>query len=203
MNTDPEFHSRWWRKCDEVLVQGDWGRVVRLFYHIFYGEGLVLHPGSKYERRGDSRPYAGVRIWAWVPGGRRGDTRPCAGVGWDPGGGEATPGRTQVCEYRGGIWVGEATAGRTQVCEYGGGIWVDSCTQVCEYGGGIQVGGEATPGRMQVCEYGGGRRGDTRSYAGVNTGVRRGDSRLCVCVCGGGGGGGELCSLKMAVFVPL
>lgn len=58
LNSDPEFRSRWWKRC-EVLCQGDWGRVVRLFYHIFYGEGLVLHPGQKYERKDDSRPYAG------------------------------------------------------------------------------------------------------------------------------------------------
>ena len=58
MNCDPNFKNRWWRKC-EVLDEGNWGRVVRLFYHIFYGEGLVLHPGSKYQRKADARPYAG------------------------------------------------------------------------------------------------------------------------------------------------
>lgn len=59
MNTDPEFKSRWWRRC-EVLSEGEWGRMVRLFYHIFYGEGLVLCPGRKHERAADARPYAGL-----------------------------------------------------------------------------------------------------------------------------------------------
>ena len=59
MNSDPEFHEHWWRSC-EVLHNGEWGRVHRLFYHIFYGEGLVLHPGMRYERDADDRPCAGT-----------------------------------------------------------------------------------------------------------------------------------------------
>ena len=58
LNCDPQFRSRWWREC-EVLSEGEWGRVVRLFYHIFYGEGLVLHPGTKYQQQPNHRPYAG------------------------------------------------------------------------------------------------------------------------------------------------
>ena len=57
-NTDPDFKSRWWRRC-EVLREGEWGKVVRLFYHIFYGEGLVLHAGHTYTREPDHRPRAG------------------------------------------------------------------------------------------------------------------------------------------------
>ena len=58
MNTDPKFQDHWWRKC-EVLAEGEWGRVMRLFYHIFYGEGFVIRPGQKYTRDADSRPFAG------------------------------------------------------------------------------------------------------------------------------------------------
>ena len=57
-NTDPSFKARWWREC-EVLREGDWGRVVRLFYHIFYGEGFVVHPGCKLQREADKKPFAG------------------------------------------------------------------------------------------------------------------------------------------------
>ena len=55
---DPNFCSQWWRKCD-VLREGDWGRVVRLFYHIFYGEGFVIKPGCNYQREPDEQPFAG------------------------------------------------------------------------------------------------------------------------------------------------
>ena len=58
MNTASDFQERWWRKC-ETLSEGEWGRRVRLFYHIFYGEGLVVHPGKKYHKEADSRPFAG------------------------------------------------------------------------------------------------------------------------------------------------
>ena len=57
-NVDENFRSRWWRKC-EVVSKGDWGRVVRLFYHIFYGEGFVIKPGNSYLREADERPFAG------------------------------------------------------------------------------------------------------------------------------------------------
>ncbi len=42
-----------------MLQKGDWGKVVRLFYHGFYGEGFVVHPGAKYQREGEERPFAG------------------------------------------------------------------------------------------------------------------------------------------------
>ncbi|XP_064381974.1 uncharacterized protein LOC135330924 [Halichondria panicea] len=61
-NTDPSFKERWWREC-EVLQKGDWGKVVRLFYHGFYGEGFVVHPGAKYQREGEERPFAGI-VWS-------------------------------------------------------------------------------------------------------------------------------------------
>ena len=57
-NAFPGFREKWWRSC-EVLQHGDWGRLVRLFYHIFYGEGLVLEPGHSFTRQADDRPYAG------------------------------------------------------------------------------------------------------------------------------------------------
>ncbi len=46
-----------------MLQKGDWGRVVRLFYHGFYGEGFVVHPGAKYQREGEERPFAGNDQW--------------------------------------------------------------------------------------------------------------------------------------------
>ena len=58
VNVDPNFRSQWWRKC-EVLREGEWGRVVRLFYHIFYGEGFVVKPGCSYQRQPDEKPFAG------------------------------------------------------------------------------------------------------------------------------------------------
>lgn len=61
VNVDPDFKERWWHEC-EVLREGEWGRVVRLFYHIFYGEGLVLQPGHEYTREPDNRPHAGVCV---------------------------------------------------------------------------------------------------------------------------------------------
>ncbi len=42
-----------------MLEEGEWGKMVRLFYHIFYGEGLIIRPGQVYERAKDTRPYAG------------------------------------------------------------------------------------------------------------------------------------------------
>ena len=58
VNVDPNFHSQWWRKC-EVLREGEWGRVVRLFYHIFYVEGFIVKPGCSYQRQPDEKPFAG------------------------------------------------------------------------------------------------------------------------------------------------
>ena len=60
-NIDPNFKQRWWRKC-EILSEGVWGRHLRLFYHIFYGEGFVIRPGQSFTRQPDPRPYAGI-IW--------------------------------------------------------------------------------------------------------------------------------------------
>ena len=57
-NTDPEFRKKWWHEC-ECLEEGEWGRRVRLFYHIFYGEGFVIRPQKSYVRKEDGRPYAG------------------------------------------------------------------------------------------------------------------------------------------------
>ena len=57
-NIDPNFRSQWWKEC-EVMSEGEWGRVVRLFYHIFYGEGVVIKPGHTYQREKDDRPFAG------------------------------------------------------------------------------------------------------------------------------------------------
>ena len=42
-----------------MLREGEWGRVVRLFYHIFYGEGFVVKPGCSYQRQSDEQPFAG------------------------------------------------------------------------------------------------------------------------------------------------
>ena len=42
-----------------MLREGEWGRVVRLFYHIFYGEGFVIKPGCSYQRQPDEQPFAG------------------------------------------------------------------------------------------------------------------------------------------------
>ena len=58
MNVDSDFQRRWWHRC-EVIGEGVWGRRVRLFYHIFYGEGYVIRPREKYQREGDGRPFAG------------------------------------------------------------------------------------------------------------------------------------------------
>lgn len=56
---DPGFKEQWQRDC-EVMEEGLWGRKLRLFYHIFYGEGFVVQPGEKYEREKTNRPYAGA-----------------------------------------------------------------------------------------------------------------------------------------------
>ena len=64
-NIDPNFRSRWWREC-EVLREGEWGRVVRLFYHIFYGEGIVIKPEHTYKREKDDRPFAGELLYKAV-----------------------------------------------------------------------------------------------------------------------------------------
>ena len=57
-NVDPCFKERWWRECG-VEEEGEWGRRVRLFYHIFYGEGYVIRPGGQYQRDADNKPFAG------------------------------------------------------------------------------------------------------------------------------------------------
>jgi len=48
-----------------VEEEGEWGKRVRLFYHIFYGEGYVVQPGRQYQREADSRPFAGI-VWSGV-----------------------------------------------------------------------------------------------------------------------------------------
>ena len=58
VNVDPEFKAHWWNECQE-LEEGRWGKRMRLFYHIFYGEGFVIHPGETYRREEDQRPFAG------------------------------------------------------------------------------------------------------------------------------------------------
>ena len=42
-----------------MLEEGEWGRRLRLFYHVFYGEGFVVRPHQHYTREADSRPFAG------------------------------------------------------------------------------------------------------------------------------------------------
>lgn len=42
-----------------MIEEGEWGRRLRLFYHIFYGEGFVVKPSYIYTRQPDSRPFAG------------------------------------------------------------------------------------------------------------------------------------------------
>ena len=61
-NTDPNFKEKWWKKC-ERLDEGPWGYKLRLFYHLFYGEGFFICPGKSYVRERDERPYAGI-IWS-------------------------------------------------------------------------------------------------------------------------------------------
>lgn len=61
-NTDPQFRDKWRSSC-ERLEQGDWGYRIRLFYHLFYGEGFIISPGKTYTRDKDERPYAGI-IWS-------------------------------------------------------------------------------------------------------------------------------------------
>ena len=48
-----------------MLSEGEWGRTVRLFYHIFYGEGFVIRPGHTYQREKDERPFAGKSSEEW------------------------------------------------------------------------------------------------------------------------------------------
>lgn len=62
VNTDPGFKQQWWHNCEE-LEAGEWGRRIRLFYHIFYGEGFVVHPGQTHQREADPRPFAGI-VWS-------------------------------------------------------------------------------------------------------------------------------------------
>lgn len=58
LNTAANFCELWRRQC-EVLEEGEWGRRVRLFYHLFYGEGFVISPGHTYTRQPNTRPFAG------------------------------------------------------------------------------------------------------------------------------------------------
>ena len=61
-NVDPQFKENWWNKC-ETLDQGPWGRKLRIFYYIFYGEGFIIHPGQTYTREADVHPFAGF-VWS-------------------------------------------------------------------------------------------------------------------------------------------
>ena len=61
-NVDVDFKKKWWKKC-ERLAEGPWGYKLRLFYHLFYGEGFIIRPGMSYTREKDGRPYAGI-IWS-------------------------------------------------------------------------------------------------------------------------------------------
>jgi hypothetical protein len=64
LNTDRDFRSKWWHKC-EVLEQESWGRRCQLFYHCFYGEGIIINPGFSYTRIADKdgRPFAAI-VWS-------------------------------------------------------------------------------------------------------------------------------------------
>lgn len=61
-NVDSGFKDKWWRKC-ETVDEGSWGRKVRLFYHMFYGEGFIVSPGQSYTRQAEKRPFAGI-VWS-------------------------------------------------------------------------------------------------------------------------------------------
>ncbi len=61
-NVNEDFKQKWWKKC-ERLDEGPWGYKLRLFYHLFYGEGYVIRPGMSHTRDKDERPYAGI-IWS-------------------------------------------------------------------------------------------------------------------------------------------
>lgn len=61
-NTDSNFKDTWWKKCEKIS-EGPWGFKLRLFYHIFYGEGFIIRPEHTYTREKDERPYAGI-IWS-------------------------------------------------------------------------------------------------------------------------------------------
>ena len=61
-NVDSKFKEKWWREC-ETISEGSWGRMIRLFYHMFYGEGFIVYPGQSFYRKLDQRPYAGI-VWS-------------------------------------------------------------------------------------------------------------------------------------------
>ncbi len=42
-----------------MMEEGQWGRRLRLFYHLFYGEGFVVRPGKSFQRERTDRPFAG------------------------------------------------------------------------------------------------------------------------------------------------
>eukprot|EP00048_Salpingoeca_helianthica_P021735 m.14158 g.14158 ORF g.14158 m.14158 type:complete len:400 (+) comp6348_c0_seq1:23-1222(+) len=62
LNTDRDFKSKWFREPG-VIASGEWGRVIRIFYFEFYGEGFELQPGGKYVRAAEARPFAAI-VWS-------------------------------------------------------------------------------------------------------------------------------------------
>ena len=66
MNIDSTLREKLSQKC-QVLEEGIWGRKLQIFYHLFYGEGLVVSPRQSIMLEASEKPRAGI---CWSGQGR-------------------------------------------------------------------------------------------------------------------------------------
>ena len=66
MNIDPTLREKLSQKC-QVLEEGLWGKRLQIFYHLFYGEGLVVSAGQSVKLEACEKPRAGI---CWSGQGR-------------------------------------------------------------------------------------------------------------------------------------
>ena len=66
LNVDPNLRQTLSQKC-ELLELGAWGKKLRIFYQLFYGEALVILPGQEVKLEASEKPRAAI---CWSGQGR-------------------------------------------------------------------------------------------------------------------------------------
>ncbi|KAI6654645.1 hypothetical protein LOD99_1039 [Oopsacas minuta] len=59
MNIQPTLIDKLSQKC-KVLEEGTWGKKLQIFYHLFYGEGLIIAPGQSVKLNKCEKPRGGI-----------------------------------------------------------------------------------------------------------------------------------------------
>ena len=59
LNIDPALSEKFSQKC-KVLEEGVWGKKLQIFYHLFYGEGLIVSAKQSVTLEASEKPRAGI-----------------------------------------------------------------------------------------------------------------------------------------------